>query len=89
MIYGRIITMASAAVIAVAATSGAFAKGPKAAQGTKAKAAAAFGFANPGQKSGWSGINPPGWSQGKKKGWDCVVGAPNCKPPGLQHKLDD
>jgi hypothetical protein len=25
---------------------------------------------------------PYGWSQGKKKGWDCTPGRPGCKPPG-------
>ena len=29
-------------------------------------------------------VRPHGWSQGKKKGWDCRVGSRNCKPPGLR-----
>jgi hypothetical protein len=27
---------------------------------------------------------PYGWSQGKKKGWDCTPGHHGCKPPGLR-----
>jgi hypothetical protein len=29
-------------------------------------------------------FRPYGWSQGKKKGWDCRVGSRGCKPPGLR-----
>jgi hypothetical protein len=29
-------------------------------------------------------FRPYGWSQGKKKGWDCRVGGRRCKPPGLR-----
>jgi hypothetical protein len=31
------------------------------------------------------GFRPPGWSEGKKKGWHCRVGASTCVPPGLRH----
>src|SRR5262245_13997647 len=27
---------------------------------------------------------PPGWSHGRKTGWDCRVGTRTCKPPGLR-----
>jgi hypothetical protein len=29
-------------------------------------------------------FRPHGWSEGRKKGWDCKVGSRNCKPPGLR-----
>lgn len=86
MIYDKTIAAALAAGIVLAASSSAFAKGPgggHAANGAS-NGQAAFGFASPGKKTGWTGTNPPGWSHGKKKGWNCVVGSDNCKPPGLQ-----
>ncbi len=27
---------------------------------------------------------PRGWSQGRKRGWDCTVGSRDCVPPGQQ-----
>jgi hypothetical protein len=37
-------------------------------------------------KASWkqNGGTPPGWSKGKKKGWNCTPGSSGCVPPGLQ-----
>ncbi len=81
MCHGKIIMAICAAAAVAAASPPALAKGP----GAKVdKGQAAFASSRFENKTGFSGSTPPGWSQGKKKGWHCAVGTANCKPPGLR-----
>jgi hypothetical protein len=44
------------------------------------------GFSSEGNRTGFENGEPKGWTEGKKKGWNCTLTDPDCGPPGLKLK---
>ena len=80
----RLLELTAAISLSLAAT--AFAVGPAAA-GPSGKAKGHIERTTSGSSVNVDrgpNFRPHGWSEGKKKGWDCRVGSRGCKPPGLR-----